>query len=192
MALFLLSLSYQAVTGEKKCESKKPHVMRKTGWLGLCDPGPVETPEGIFLLPDPRWFEELKDKEDMELECRSFFEMEYKGKKEIGIPFNSCAVHQLIPWKRGRHMKRDLRCVLIIGCLLIFISSTLFAADKYVSSKYSMEYHKSTCKKAMKIDPLIMITYKTAKEALDAGKQPCRMCNPPTKDGFWETILQNF
>ena len=89
-------------------------------------------------------------------------------------------------------MKGHLRYILIIGCLLIFISSPLFAADKYVSSKYSMEYHKSTCKKAMKIDPLIMITYKTAKEALDAGKQPCRMCNPPTKDGFWETILQNF
>jgi len=28
----------------------------------------VETPEGIFVLLDPRWFEELKDKEDMELE----------------------------------------------------------------------------------------------------------------------------
>ncbi len=44
----------------------------------------------------------------------------------------------------------------------------------------------------MKIDPLIKVTYKTAKEALDAGKQPCRVCNPPTKDSFLEGVLQNF
>ncbi len=43
----------------------------------------------------------------------------------------------------------------------------------------------------MKIDPLIKVNSKTAKEALDAGKQPCRVCIPPTKDGFLEGILQN-
>ena len=89
-------------------------------------------------------------------------------------------------------MKGCFRCVLIVGCLLIFITSTLSAADKYVSSRYSMEYHKATCKKSRKIDPLIKITYKTAKQALDAGKQPCRLCNPSTKDGFLEGILENF
>ena len=91
-------------------------------------------------------------------------------------------------------MRRKLRFVVTMSSLLIlFASMTLFASDyEYVSSKYSMEYHRPTCKKAMKIDPLIKVTYKTAKGALDAGKQPCRVCNPPTKDGFLEGILQNF
>jgi methylphosphotriester-DNA--protein-cysteine methyltransferase len=90
-------------------------------------------------------------------------------------------------------MKRRLIFIGVISCLLLLISITLFAADyKYVSSKYSMEYHRPTCKKARKIDPLIKVTYKTAKEALDAGKQPCRVCNPPTKDSFLEGVLQNF
>jgi hypothetical protein len=85
--------------------------------------------------------------------------------------------------EKERHMKGHLRSILIIGCLLIFISSTLFAADyKYVSSKYSIKYHKPECKQALKIDPRIKVTFKTAKEALKAGKQPCRVCNPPTKD----------
>jgi hypothetical protein len=38
----------------------------------------------------------------------------------------------------------------------------------------------------MKIDPLINVTYKTAQEALDAGKQPCRVCNPPLKMVSWK------
>jgi hypothetical protein len=118
--------------------------------------------------------------------------MEYKGKKETRIPFDSCTAHQLISMEKGKHMKGHLRYVLVIGCLLVFTSSTLFAAGKYVSSNYSMEYHRPTCKKAMKIDPLIKVTYTTAKKALDAGKQPCRVCNPSTKDGLLETIMQNF
>jgi methylphosphotriester-DNA--protein-cysteine methyltransferase len=55
-----------------------------------------------------------------------------------------------------------------------------------------MWYHKPTCKKAVKIDPLIKVTYKTAKEALDAGKKPCPLCKPPTKDSLLEDILPNF
>ena len=90
-------------------------------------------------------------------------------------------------------MKRRLIFISVLGCLLLLISITLFAADyKYVSSKYSMWYHKPTCKKAMKIDPRIKVTYKTAKEALDAGKQPCHLCKPPTKDSLLEDIFQSF
>jgi hypothetical protein len=44
----------------------------------------------------------------------------------------------------------------------------------------------------MKIDPRIKVTYKTAKEALDAGKKPCPLCKPPTKDSLLEEILQSF
>jgi hypothetical protein len=86
--------------------------------------------------------------------------------------------------ERKKSMRRHLRFVVIVSCLLIlFASITLFAVDyKYVSSKYSMEYHRPTCKKALKISPQIKVTYKTAKEALDDGKRPCKICNPPTED----------
>jgi hypothetical protein len=35
------------------------------------------------------------------------------------------------------------------------ISFALFAADKYVSSKYSVYYHKPNCNKVLRINPLI-------------------------------------
>jgi hypothetical protein len=79
-------------------------------------------------------------------------------------------------------MKRYLRTI-VVASLLILVPFILPAANyKYVSSKYSIKYHKPKCKQALKIDPLIKITFKTAKEAVEAGKQPCKLCNPPTKD----------
>lgn len=82
-------------------------------------------------------------------------------------------------------MKRYLRIVVIgfLLTLLAFAPIVLFADDyKYVSSKYSIKFHRPDCKQALKIDPLIRVTFKTAKEAIDAGKRPCRLCNPPAKD----------
>lgn len=90
-------------------------------------------------------------------------------------------------------MKRHLIFISVFSCLLLLISVTLFAGgSNYVSSKYSMWYHKPTCKKALKISPQIRVTYKTAKEALDAGKKPCPLCKPPTKDSLLEEIFQSF
>jgi hypothetical protein len=90
-------------------------------------------------------------------------------------------------------MKRRLIFIGLITCLLLLISIALFASDyKYVSSKYSIWYHRPTCKKALKINPQIRVTYKTAKEALDAGKKPCPLCKPPTKDSSSGGVLQNF
>jgi hypothetical protein len=83
-------------------------------------------------------------------------------------------------------IKRYLR-IIVVGFLLILVPIVLFAGDyKYVSSKYSIRYHKPNCKQALKIDPLIRITFNTAKEAIEAGKQPCGLCKPPTKDSFFE------
>jgi hypothetical protein len=80
-------------------------------------------------------------------------------------------------------MKRHLRVTIIVSCLLLFFSLTLFAFDyKYVSSKYSILYHRPTCKKALKINPHIKVGFKTAKEALAAGKQACPVCKPPSTD----------
>ena len=86
-------------------------------------------------------------------------------------------------------MKRYLKFIAIVNCLLLLFSISLLAADKYVSSKYSAYYHKSSCKKALKIDPKIKVVYNSSKDARKAGKQPCQICKPPTKDGLMETIL---
>jgi methylphosphotriester-DNA--protein-cysteine methyltransferase len=78
-------------------------------------------------------------------------------------------------------MRRRLIFVGVVSCLLLLISITPFAADKYVSSRYSAYYHKQSCKKALKIDPLIKVTYNSSEEALKAGKRPCQICKPPTE-----------
>jgi micrococcal nuclease len=58
-----------------------------------------------------------------------------------------------------------------------------FAADyKYVGSAKSNKYHIPTCQWAQKIKPGNLVTFKLAKEALDAGYIPCKVCKPPTKD----------
>jgi len=78
-------------------------------------------------------------------------------------------------------MKRYLKFIIIGNCLLLLFSVSLLAADKYVSSRYSVYYHKQSCKKALKIDPLIKVIYNSPKEALEAGKRPCQLCKPPTE-----------
>ena len=81
-------------------------------------------------------------------------------------------------------MKRLLK-IIVVGSLLIFVPIILMADDyQYVSSNYSTKYHRPKCKQALKIDPLVKVTFKTAKEALEAGKQPCQVCKPPTKEWF--------
>jgi methylphosphotriester-DNA--protein-cysteine methyltransferase len=78
-------------------------------------------------------------------------------------------------------MKRYLKFIAIITYLLLLLSFAVFASDKYVSSRYSVYYHKQSCKKALKIDPLIKVIYNSPKEALEAGKRPCQLCKPPTE-----------
>jgi hypothetical protein len=76
-------------------------------------------------------------------------------------------------------MKRYLKLMVIVNCVLLLFSVSLLAADKYISSKYSVHYHKQNCKQVRKIDPLIKVIYDSPKEALDAGKRPCSLCKPP-------------
>jgi hypothetical protein len=54
------------------------------------------------------------------------------------------------------------------------------AATKYlyVSSKNSKVFHKSTCTWAKKIKPENLISYSSRDEAINAGKKPCKSCNP--------------
>jgi len=78
-------------------------------------------------------------------------------------------------------MRRRLIFAGVVCCLLLLISITPFAADTYISSKYSVYYHKPSCKKALKIDPNIKVIYNSPKEALKAGKRPCQVCKPPAE-----------
>jgi hypothetical protein len=78
-------------------------------------------------------------------------------------------------------MKRYFKFTTIVICLFLLFSVSLWAADKYISSKYSVYYHKQSCKKVRKIDPLIKVIYNSPKEALEAGKRPCSLCKPPTE-----------
>jgi len=48
----------------------------------------------------------------------------------------------------------------------------------YVASKNSKVFHKSTCMWAQKIAPKNLVRYKTREDAINAGKRPCKRCEP--------------
>jgi len=73
--------------------------------------------------------------------------------------------------------------ILILLIVVFSIISLSFAVDyKYVGSSKSNKYHYPNCKWALKIKPENLVTIKSAKEALEAGYVPCKVCKPPTKD----------
>jgi methylphosphotriester-DNA--protein-cysteine methyltransferase len=83
-------------------------------------------------------------------------------------------------------MKRGYHSVKLITIILIFASvatSILLAGDyKYVGSKTSNKFHYPWCQWAKKIKPHNLITFRSAKEAREAGYIPCKVCKPPLKD----------
>jgi hypothetical protein len=80
-------------------------------------------------------------------------------------------------------MKRIRTLILIILLVVFLIVCLSMAADyKYVGSSISNKYHYPTCEWAQKINPANLVKFKSAKEALDKGFVPCKVCKPPTKD----------
>jgi methylphosphotriester-DNA--protein-cysteine methyltransferase len=80
-------------------------------------------------------------------------------------------------------MKKIKISILVILLIAFSIVCLSFAADyKYVGSSKSDKYHYPSCKWAKKINPANLVTFRSAKEALDAGYVPCKVCKPPTKD----------
>ncbi|MGD0077472.1 MAG: Ada metal-binding domain-containing protein [Sedimentisphaerales bacterium] len=49
---------------------------------------------------------------------------------------------------------------------------------KYVASKNSKVFHKADCQFAKRIKPENLVSYDTRDEAIKAGKNPCKTCNP--------------
>lgn len=52
------------------------------------------------------------------------------------------------------------------------------AEYKYVASKNSKVFHKPECSSAKRIIQENLIGYSTREEAINAGKKPCKQCNP--------------
>jgi hypothetical protein len=61
-------------------------------------------------------------------------------------------------------------------------SQTTTQEGKYVGSKNSKKYHLPDCQYAKKIKEENQTWFKSAKEALDAGYEPCGTCKPPNSD----------
>jgi len=52
----------------------------------------------------------------------------------------------------------------------------------YVASKNSNKYHFPSCQWAQRINPSNRVVFKSAREAIQAGYVPCKVCKPPTTD----------
>ena len=50
--------------------------------------------------------------------------------------------------------------------------------EGYVASKNSQVFHKAGCKSAAKISEKNVTRYNSRDEAIQAGKKPCKECNP--------------
>ena len=75
---------------------------------------------------------------------------------------------------------------LLVSIILLVVFSIFclsIAADyKYVGSVKSNKYHYPNCEWALEINPDNLVKFWSAKEALDAGYVPCKVCRPPTRD----------
>ncbi len=75
--------------------------------------------------------------------------------------------------------------ILILCVLLVVFSNSYLSipADyKYIGSAKSNKYHYPNCEWAKKIKSENLVTFKSAKEAKEAGYIPCKVCKPPIKD----------
>jgi len=81
-------------------------------------------------------------------------------------------------------MKKSMKISISISLLAVFFLAVLSIAASYrfVGSTKSNKYHDPTCKQALKIQAENIVTFNSAKEALEAGYVPCKICNPATKD----------
>jgi hypothetical protein len=52
------------------------------------------------------------------------------------------------------------------------------AGVKFVASKNGQVFHRADCQFATKISSQNLVTYATREEAIQAGKRPCKSCNP--------------
>ena len=80
-------------------------------------------------------------------------------------------------------MKKAFLFALILMGFFYSADASAGEASKLVASNFSDRYHLSTCKIAQKIRPEDIVVYATPEEAIAAGLNPCKKCNPPSKSG---------
>jgi hypothetical protein len=66
----------------------------------------------------------------------------------------------------------------VLPALSVVEGSVVEGVERYVASKNSSVFHKSTCTWATKIKPENLVHYKTRDDAINAGKKPCKQCEP--------------
>ena len=87
-------------------------------------------------------------------------------------------------------MKKQYILILLLLCNMLLSVNIVEASDYYVGSVNSDKYHYPDCRAARRIHDSNLISFDSAKEALDAGYVPCGICKPPTEDNVDETIEQ--
>jgi len=76
-------------------------------------------------------------------------------------------------------VRKSIICILVASLLVLIPYLQSSGEDKLVSSRYSIKYHKPSCKQARKIQSQVRITFDTAKQARATGRIPCNVCKPP-------------
>ena len=95
--------------------------------------------------------------------------------------------------KEDPSVKKKLPVFIAVACLFMFVLIAIpfpvgAQGYRYVASKFSIKYHQPNCKHALKIQSQSRVTFKTAKQALDAGYTPCTVCKPPAKESVKEKV----
>jgi hypothetical protein len=80
---------------------------------------------------------------------------------------NTTDVNQPRPQSEKTNIKKDTKSV-----------KQQDTETKYVASKNSKVFHKADCQFAKRIKPENLVIYNTRDEAIKAGKNPCKTCNP--------------
>lgn len=79
-------------------------------------------------------------------------------------------------------LKKTATNLFFVFCLMAASSSFADESKGYVGSKNSKKFHYSWCKAAQKIGPKNKVEFKTAQEAQDQGREPCKVCKPSSKE----------
>lgn len=90
-------------------------------------------------------------------------------------------------------MKKQYLLILLLLCNMLLSVHIAEASNYYVGSVNSDKYHYPDCRAARRIHDSNLISFDSAKEALDAGYMPCGICKPPAEndiDGADEAIEQ--
>jgi methylphosphotriester-DNA--protein-cysteine methyltransferase len=73
------------------------------------------------------------------------------------------------------------RILLLTFILLLCIPVAALAEFWASKNKKTDIYHYSLCRETQKIKPSKLVKFNTAKEAIKAGYEPCKLCRPPSK-----------